>query len=210
MPIPPQSFHFEGGCNCGAVRYQVDVPAAADRPLRAPVGDQQGEVRLPMIFTDHCNDCRRATGSMLPVWITADISTVQLHYQVRSDVRSSYPNNAFSVPAKKRFSHEGGNDEGGTTYLTTYESSKGVHRGFCGRCGTNLFYWAADSPAGWTEMLDICLGSIDRKYLEEYRLVPERQMHWESGVDWIQKFSTQGLNDGVPKHPGDELGRVVR
>ena len=66
MPLPDYLLALNGGCNCGAIRYKIDTPSKADCPLY-PLS--KGEVSFPVVLTDHCNDCRKATGSILPTWI---------------------------------------------------------------------------------------------------------------------------------------------
>jgi len=46
----------------------------------------------------------------------------------------------------------------GTDTLTWYDSAPGVQYGFCGRCGSSLFWRAADKPA----LLSITAGSLDQ------------------------------------------------
>ena len=105
MPLPDHPLTIHGGCNCGAIRYvalqpsilriltliraryKVAVPSHTDRPLH-PFSDAQskgGEVRLPFIAIDHCNDCRRATGAVLPHWFCAPIEIVSGSAVSRTD-----------------------------------------------------------------------------------------------------------------------------
>lgn len=46
----------------------------------------------------------------------------------------------------------------GTETLTWYESAPGVQYGFCGRCGSGLFWRSADEPAS----LSITAGTLDQ------------------------------------------------
>ena len=64
--LPDHTLVLHGGCNCRAILYKVQVPVRPERPL-SPFAD--GQVPFPLVATDHCNDCRRATGSILPIWI---------------------------------------------------------------------------------------------------------------------------------------------
>lgn len=85
--------------------------------------------------------------------------------------------------------------------LLSYESSPGIRRGFCGTCGTNLTYHSDTTVEGFTEMLDLLLGTVDREYL--VGLEPERHFFWDSGIDWVKKLTSDGAGP-LPKHPGDE------
>ena len=58
-------------------------------------------------------------------------------------------------------------------------------------------------------MLDVVLGTVDREFLEGDNLVPERQLWWDCGVDWIQRLTIKGASHLV-KHPSYEVGNVVR
>ena len=44
-------------------------------PWKTPDADV-GDLRLPMVVVCHCNDCRRATASVLPHVLALDITTV--------------------------------------------------------------------------------------------------------------------------------------
>ena len=72
MPLPAHAFGTHGGCHCHAIRYRIEIPPMSERPashycsetVRKSGGQQS--LTLPMVVIDHCNDCRRATGSILP------------------------------------------------------------------------------------------------------------------------------------------------
>ncbi len=95
--------HYEGGCLCAAVRYQV---AGA---LRDIVGC-------------HCSQCRRMTG----------------HFMAATAARLA----DFALLADAE--------------LRWYESSAAARRGFCGRCGSTLF-WAGKGK----DYLSIAAGTLD-------------------------------------------------
>jgi hypothetical protein len=83
MPLPDEALNVDGGCNCGAIRYRVAIPAVAERPLHplAPLG---APVPMPFLALDHCNDCRRATASLLPAWLCALIEMCSVSLVVAS------------------------------------------------------------------------------------------------------------------------------
>ncbi|KAJ4294235.1 hypothetical protein N0V90_007925 [Kalmusia sp. IMI 367209] len=92
-------------------------------------------------------------------------------------------------------------------FLTNYESSHERWRWFCSRCGTNIAYTAV-YPAGFPNMLDLTMGSIDRRYLETDTLVPERHLWWDYGIDWIRRLATKGYGD-LPIHPNYRIADTV-
>lgn len=148
-----------------------------------------------MIVIDHCNDCRRATGSILPFWICTPISMVSTSCIARSNAISPPNSDAVPIagpwfPATEIFKPSAASEN---TLLTFYESSEGRRRSFCGRCGTNLAYSIFPTPDGWPEMLDVVPGIIDREFLEGNNVAPERQLWWDCGVDWIQRLTVEGL-----------------
>ncbi|MCJ1453996.1 hypothetical protein MMC28_004346 [Mycoblastus sanguinarius] len=167
-----------------------------------------------MVAIDHCNDCRRATGSALPLWLACPIAFISSSCLLRSSV-STRQNSVDEevdlggargpwLPAAEMFLPGPASSD---SFLTFYVSSKGRRRSFCGRCGTNLAYAMFPTPVGYPDMLDVVLGTVDREYLEHEWMVPERMMWWDCGIDWIQKFSSDGAH--VPKHPTHKIDEVV-
>lgn len=92
-----------GGCQCGAVRYQV-----------------RGRLR-PVVMC-HCTQCRRMTGHVMAATAAR-----------RDDFRLV--------------------TDGG---LSWYRSSAAARRGFCGRCGSTLF-WEGDGR----DYVSIAAGTLD-------------------------------------------------
>ena len=244
MPLPAEAITVQGGCNCRAIRYRVEIPALNDRPLNPyltmrPSGKKQDDgekvqqrdrrepsaekaestPRMPMLATDHCNDCRRATGSILPFWMATPLGMVSAAITAssggESDITDWRPGNEVfhtnPLPSKSE------SDEGTTlnsSPLRFYDSSPGRRRSFCSRCGTMLSYIAFSHgvPDGWPLMLDIVLGTVDREFLEKDDwFVPERQLWWDKGIPWIHKLSVSGLGEGeaVPRHPLADMNQVV-
>jgi hypothetical protein len=72
--------------------------------------------------------------------------------------------------------------------LSTFASSPGVERGFCGDCGTQLTFSADFLPG----LVDVTVGSMD----DPEGLSP--RMHiWESRrISWLE------TNDAWPRHAG--------
>ncbi|CVI58576.1 MULTISPECIES: GFA family protein [Agrobacterium] len=67
-----------------------------------------------------------------------------------------------------------------------FRSSDHARRGFCGRCGTPLFY---DMPGA--DFINITLGSLD----EPQRIKPEAQSNLAAKMHWL------GELDGLPVEP---------
>jgi hypothetical protein len=112
-----------GGCQCGAVRFQV------------------GKLGRPSIC--HCRMCQKATGNLFAAFVTAD----QAHLTWTR----------------------------GQPML--FRSSKKVHRGFCGRCGTQLTY---HHPGG----VELTIGAFDHPELLE----PQVQVNHAKALPWIDRL----------------------
>ena len=56
-------------------------------------------------------------------------------------------------------------------------------------------------------MLDVYLGTVDRRDLEREGLVPERHVGGEFGIGWVRRL----FGGGLPRHPrsSTDLGEVV-
>ncbi len=67
-----------------------------------------------------------------------------------------------------------------------FQSSDHVRRGFCGRCGTPLFYDMPDA-----DFINITVGSLDEPEL----IKPEAQSNLDSKMNWF------GDLDGLPVEP---------
>ncbi|KAF1969706.1 hypothetical protein BU23DRAFT_582460 [Bimuria novae-zelandiae CBS 107.79] len=181
MPLHDEALNVEGGCNCGAVHYKVAIPALAQR-LPRPLAPADAPVPLPFIALDHCNDCRRTTGSLLPALLCAPIDMCFVSLVAASS--------ATLAPK-----------------ASAYKSSHERWRWFCSRCGINIASTAV-MPAGFPSMLDITLGSVRREYVDGEALVPERHLWWDYGVDWIQRLATEGYVT-LPIHPDYRLTDTV-
>lgn len=94
IPLPPDPLTLRGGCNCRAIRCRINVPDISDRPLYFAKSSKsrQEKVHLPMIVIDLCNDCRRATGSIIPSWICTPISMVSIPCIDPAPMLSTLPN----------------------------------------------------------------------------------------------------------------------
>ncbi len=224
MPLPDDPIAVHGGCNCGAIRYRADIPALAQRPLHPSHArmSKSDPCRLPMIVIDHCNDCRRATGAVLPLWLCTPLAFITASFVLRSPLHSPQTQDSGTkemqipkkldeqeertpwLPASETFSRNSKYD----TYLSMYESSPLRTRFFCSRCGTSLAYAVVPIPEGWVDMLDLVLGSVDREDLETKALAPERHLWWDCGISWVHEASSGYGN--LVKHPLWDLNEIVK
>ena len=113
---------MQGGCLCGAVRYEID-----------------GEARS--VVACHCRQCRKTSG----------------HYVAATQVADA----DLTIDGKAA--------------ITWYRSSDIAERGFCGTCGSQLFW----RRHGGTYM-SIFAGTLD----EPTGLVMDRQLYPESKGDY--------------------------
>ncbi|KAF2648431.1 hypothetical protein K491DRAFT_612767 [Lophiostoma macrostomum CBS 122681] len=213
MPLPNHALRIEGGCNCLAVRYSVKIPELAKRPIH-PLAPTKAPVPLPFLVLDHCNDCRRATGSLLPAWLCApiDMASVSLvHASSATLARNAIDRK--NQAEEQRGAWEPALDVFTSTpsasdhFLKSYESSNERWRWFCSRCGTNIAYTAV-MPEGFPNMLDIAMGSVDRCHLETSALIPERHLWWDYGINWVQRLSAEGFGS-IPIHPDYRIAELV-
>lgn len=210
MPLPEHSLSIRGGCNCRAVRYEIQIPPLSERPIH-PYSDKakSGEdVHLPMIAIDHCNDCRRATGAVLPLWFCSPINYITASL-LRRSASSQHPTTKAAGDSDEE--HRRGpwssaeeifrpGLSADDSFLTAFVSSDARTRYFCGRCGTSIGYRVSPMPSGWPEMLDVVMGTIDREDLESDAMIPERALWLDHGIGWVKNLARQGLGQ-IPQHP---------
>lgn len=196
MPVPEHPFSLQGGCNCGSIRYRLDVPQFEERPLSVYCDDHavSEQSRFPQVLIDHCNDCRRATGCLTPVWIATIVPYIKFSI-LASGGRNWIDGN--EVLKKKNV---------GTTKhapLKWYKSSENKFRGFCENCGTSICYRMGIAlKESWPDMVDILLGTVDREDLEKDWLKPERELWWDMGIPWIRDLAREGTSkENMPRHP---------
>lgn len=192
MPVPEHPFTINGGCNCGSLRYKINVPSFSDRRLLPYCDDHElsEKERIPAILIDHCNDCRRSTGAMLPVWVVCAISFVEISL------------NSTWIPAKELLKKEDLETKK-HLLLKFYRSSENRFREFCENCGTMICYRSRSGfPDSWPDMVDILLGTVDREDLEKGWLRPQRELWWDMGIPWVRELVREGTGkEELPRHP---------
>jgi hypothetical protein len=124
-----------------------------------------------------CNSCRLTSGSLIESWV----------YLPRANIinaRTSLP--VILNPKDGESKMEG---------LLTYESSPGVFREYCGKCGAAIFYWKYSREA---DVLDVAAGLIDE---EQEGARAERWFGWAPRVgyaeDALDKAGCSALEAGL-------------
>ena len=62
-------------------------------------------------------------------------------------------------------------------------------------------------PDGWSDCIDIMLGTIDREQLDQPWMAPERELNFNDGISWAKAVAVKGLPG--PKHPTGLFGQFV-
>ena len=197
MPLPDHPFTVNGGCGCGSIRYRLSIPQFEERPLSMYCDEHaiSEKVRFPQVMVDHCNDCRRATGSLTNFWIATSVPCVEFSIQVQGASEKSW------IEGNEILKRENLGSEKSLAFRW-YRSSSDKFRGFCENCGTNLCYRSSSLPESWPDMVDFLLGTIDRDDLEKDWFIPEREMWWEMGIPWVQDLVRAGTTKhDMPRHP---------
>lgn len=131
----------QGGCLCGAVRYEV-------------------RGRLRQIVVCHCGQCRRWTGH-----VVAATRTRRENLTILKDAA-----------------------------LAWFESSPGVWRGFCGACGSSLFWTQSGG-----ERVSIMAGSLD----------DPRGLRIAAHAAVADRAPYEDLTDDLPHLPGSGADTIL-
>ena len=203
--LPPTPFNLHGGCFCNAITYTISVPTLESRPLvpnapKRPLGAQtETDKRLPMIALDHCNSCRRISGSILECWFICPQSWMQFCLlplnakNATSGVLTSDDKTEDCIFPVTQDVLTPGKELEEKTYLKGFISSEGAHRTFCGRCGTHLtFHWTGDDDdwvlENWGPHFDVAVGTFDKDSVEMEGMRPGRHSWWAEGIKWVQEM----------------------
>jgi len=226
MTWPKEALVLHGGCNCRAIRYKVEVPPLEERPItpyRTPDADVGQDARIPAVYMDHCNDCRRATSAIIPIGLVTETRYVSISCLPKEAVTQTPTGKIRVADDKRQWRNIGlvARDEAdavveGTT-LGHYIPSPNRNRWFCTHCGTPIGYSIFDGAIpkewGWPKMFDIWLGTLDRADLEKDYMRPERQLWCARGVPWIREMGKNGARaangEAVPHHPLTKIDKVV-
>ena len=71
--------------------------------------------------------------------------------------------------------------------LAIHESSPGVERGFCARCGTSLTYARANRPG----LFDVTTASLDdpEAFPPTKEIWVEERLSWMAATEWLPQFA---------------------
>jgi hypothetical protein len=236
--LPPGPLSLTGGCSCSAIRYTITIPAFSARDVFTshqsastssgheqhhhtggpsyPASPTAVAPRLPFVTLDHCQDCRRATGTVLQSWLICPRSWVSFRLQPRPADDSREPSYADPFSPTEAFGRgcpavvSPDAKLLAESYLACFQSSPDVRRCFCSRCGTTLTYsYTGPAAAGpkVPPLVDVALGSLDAECLAGVR--PDRHCWWDDGVDWVKKMVWKG-DSTLLRHPGGRLNQLVK
>ncbi|KAJ4322379.1 hypothetical protein N0V84_004850 [Fusarium piperis] len=226
MPLPDDPATVTGGCSCGAIRYRIAIPRLEDRPLH-PMAPPSSNTRLPNAITCHCNDCRRSTGSFLPLGVADIPATMLTVSSISPSSETTIVSGRFLDVLADDYDAEKADADRppyvpGTQSLLAGEESKtwirfyhtiscgrACSRSFCGRCGTPVCYhfkllpeFCHDGvvPKDFEDVFHICLGTMDREFLEKGWFTPDTEVNFKFGTSFGKCVSAtaKGLKE-IPK-----------
>ena len=154
-------------CRCKGVCFKITRPDASSADLNAPRGDIVSESSPPKTQSEKidrawwlrengtkylggtcaCSDCRLVSGYDIQTW-------------------AFVPQANILQPDGKPFDFKAGT-------LKRYNSSKGVYREFCSKCGATVFFHADRRPG----LIDVSAGLLDA----EEGTRAEDWLSWETG-----------------------------
>ncbi|KAJ4247436.1 hypothetical protein NW762_013111 [Fusarium torreyae] len=215
MPLPDDATTVTGGCSCGAIRYRISIPVLDDRPLD-PMSPPDVASRLPDTITCQCNDCRRSTGSFLPIGLVDVPAPMLTVSAISRDTESSIVSGRIMdvlacdydttkvdagrppyVPAMEVF-RATEESRSWLRFFHTTNADKSWSRSFCGRCGTHVCFHfklipecchGGKLPNGWQDAFHLYLGGIDRVFLEKDWFTPSTEVMFQYGTPFSQCVS---------------------
>ncbi|KAF2193900.1 hypothetical protein K469DRAFT_709367 [Zopfia rhizophila CBS 207.26] len=171
-------------CHCGGVSFYISRPGA-DSFTHLPPSLTSRDPRKWYATHDVCTSCRLASGCAIVSWAFPTAECITL-----SDGSPYTP--VFGT-AKE------------------YESSKGVKRTFCGRCGAIVTYACDERP----KMVDIPVGLLDaesgvraEEWLEwrSHKLAYEGDVVWKGVIGGLKKGLRSWMEEKVREYNGDFEG----
>lgn len=159
-------------CHCGGISFTISRPRSSAAFSSLPPSFTPADKSKWYAIHDVCTSCRLTTGCAIVSWAFPEVSHIAL-----SD----------GSPYTPIF---------GTTKC--YQSSTGVLRTFCGRCGAAVAYACEDRP----QMVDIAVGLLDGGEGGGVRL--EDWLEWRTGKcayeeDAVWRGVLAGLKEGLEK-----------
>jgi hypothetical protein len=218
MSWPEESFTLHGGCACYAIRYRINVPTLRQRPVspyaKSPQANEEPIHRLPFSCIDHCNDCRKNTGSLVNYWLAQPPEWIEWSCDI-TDVPSRKPSapviGITHTDSEAREANENSrawfsthdvlqteaalhHNRAPFPFLALWNSSVGRTRSFCSRCGTTLTYLAHTNVPPEFNTIEIQIGTLDRDDLEKFGkegggLKPEKQLWGRVGLGWVKEMT---------------------
>lgn len=128
-----------------------------------------------------CHSCRRSSGFHITFWAFVPTANIYLD----AGLKQGYP----------EYGADHQNDYWGT--MKAYNSSEGVMRTFCGRCGATIF-WDGGAKKGRDGLIDIAVGLLDA---ESGAKAEELLKWWTSRVS----FEEFAMNKSLIKALGEGL-----
>ena len=183
--------NLHGTCHCAAIQYTIYLPPpppppdyTADLTSGSPSTSELDQLEFPLVDFDHCDSCRSSAGTLFQTWVIVPQSWVLFWFERpqngRAPPQSAYTNDIINSEIGRHVST-----------LVTYPSSPEVVRGFCGRCGTNIFYAGLgiekEGEAPESRVINLTMGSLKKESLE-HPACPKPIMHswWGDQVQWVK------------------------
>ena len=196
----PSKRSVRAHCHCNGVEFWIQYPNAASKTARSDFPDlmkpyhlgpdastnslnktwwlRNGDTRF-LAGTCACLSCRRASGFDITFW--AFIPTANIFLD--SDLTQPFP----------PYDAEHRNKYWGT--MKTYQSSPGVTRTFCGKCGATVF-WDGGQGKGRDGLVDVAVGLLDA---ETGARAEELLEWWPDRVSFEEFAVSKGLVEALGK-----------
>jgi len=175
-------------CHCGGVRFYITRPNEDSRKVRSPFPDLMVPYHRGASPANPNNEAwwlRDNDTKYLAGTCTCDSCRLSLGFEIQTW--------AF-IPKCNIFQENGEGLDFKMGTLKRYESSEGVQREFCGRCGATIFWHCEERP----DLIDVSVGLLD----------PEEGARVEGWLEWwservsfeemaVSKNLVRSLEDGL-------------